>query len=97
MNYRQRDPIPKVGSRFFQVGSQQIKFSSRGFIGTDKELRKSKCDSFRYEMLTQHYVEGLLNSHPQVESVHTVIAIFRPPPCTGRIIIVPLIQKLRRT
>mgnify|MGYP000043345112 CR=1 FL=1 len=40
----------------------------------------------------QHYVEGLLNSRPRVESVHTEIAIFGPPPCTGRILItiVPL-------
>ena len=36
----------------------------------------------------QHYVEGLLNSRPRVESVHTEIAIFRPPPCTGQIVVI---------
>ena len=39
-------------------------------------------------LFPQHYVEGLLNSRPRVESVHTEIAIFEPPPCMG-IFLVP--------
>ena len=58
----------------------EVDFPGEGFLPTYPAITK-------VQFFPQHYVEGLLNSRPRVESVHTEIAIFAPPPCTGRIII----------